>query len=142
MTEYLCIDVGDKRVGVAFLSSEVGIAFPQKPLLRQEAPRRLIQLVTDRRITTIIVGLPLTAEGKITPQAQKVKKFIAQIQSDGISADILYVDEHLSSEDAAERLREAGKSVQDARRSGELDCLVAALLLEGYIKGEIPEVYK
>ncbi len=140
MTQYLCIDVGDKRVGVAFLSSEVGIAFPQKPLLRHEALNKLILLVSEKRITTIIVGLPLTAEGKSTPQAQKVKKFIEQMQSKGVRADIRYVDEHLSSEDAAERLRDVGKSVQDARRSGELDCLVAALLLEGYIKGEIPEV--
>ena len=141
MTEYLGIDVGDKRVGVAFLNAEVGIAFPQKPLARQEALHKLTLLVSERQVSIIIVGLPLTAEGKMTPQAQKVKKFIGQIQSAGLGVDIRYVDEHLSSEDASERLREAGKSVQDARRSGELDCLVAALLLEGYIRGEIPEVY-
>lgn len=65
---------------------------------------------------------------------------MAQMAKAGVVAKITYVDEHLSSEDAAERLREIGRSVQDARRSGELDCLVAALLLEGYMKGEIPEV--
>jgi len=136
----LGLDVGDKRLGIAFLDDEVRIAFPQKAVLRQEAQKVLRGLITTRGVHSIIVGLPLTAEGKMTPQAAKVKKFVENLVKSGFKITFKYVDEHLSSEDASERLREAGLSVSEARKSGALDCMVAALLLEGYIKGEIPEV--
>jgi len=140
MGGYLGLDVGDKRLGIAFLDDEVRIAFPQKAVLRQEAQKALLGLIATRGVHSIIVGLPLTAEGKMTPQAAKVKKFVANLVKSGFKTVFKYVDEHLSSEDASERLRDAGLSVADARKSGALDCMVAALLLEGYIKGEIPEV--
>lgn len=66
MAGYLGIDVGDKRVGVAFLDDSVGIAFPQKPLERSEAIQKLRLLIGERGVKEIVVGLPLTAEHKIT----------------------------------------------------------------------------
>jgi putative Holliday junction resolvase len=142
MGGYLGIDVGDKRVGVAFLDAEVRISFPQKPIARSTAVADLLSLVTAKGVKEMIVGLPLTAEGKMTPQAAKVTRFVSELLRRGLKCDIRYVDEHLSSEDAAERIMAKGGSVEKARRSGELDCVVAALLLEGYINGGIPEVSK
>jgi putative Holliday junction resolvase len=142
MAGYLGIDVGVKRVGVAFLDAEVRISFPQKPFARSTAVADLLSLVTAKGVKEMVVGLPLTAEGKMTPQAAKVTRFVSELLRRGLKCDIRYVDEHLSSEDAAERIMAKGGSVEKARRSGELDCVVAALLLEGYINGGIPEVSK
>lgn len=139
METVLALDIGDKRVGTAWYSGDARIVLPHTCFLRAagEAEKAILAFVAERGVKKILAGLPLDKDGKPTAQSEKVLAFCRRLQKRS-DISIIYVDEFLSSEDAQERLKAQGKNVQEAKHSGLVDCVVAALLLEGYLAGHIP----
>lgn len=122
MKRILGIDHGRKRLGLA-LSDPTGlIATPYKtldasrlgPLLQE-----IQSILTEYQITTVVLGLPLNADGSEGPQAQQVRKFAAHLKSQ----EVHFQNEHLSTHEAMQR---------GATRSNK-DAYAAALILQAYL---------
>ena len=108
----LALDVGRKRIGLAGCDPLGLTVTPLRALRRGRYPadlEQLRELISQRRVTALVVGLPLDAQQQPTEQA-----------------------EHASSWSAAERFGLHGD------RSGALDSAAAALLLEQWLQ-EGPE---
>lgn len=92
---YLALDLGTKKTGVSFVDTTVGIPLPLSTIVH-ETPSKLIAhvstLVKERRIESIIIGLPLLPSGKEGLQAHIVRTWAAHIQ-DTITIPVHFIDE-------------------------------------------------
>ena len=87
-------------------------------------------LVAEQEADAVVVGLPLSLDGDVGPQAQKVQGF-AQALSKIAAVPLVFWDESLSSVEAEERL--IGQGVSRARRRGLIDQMAATVILESYL---------
>ena len=130
----LGLDIGDSRVGVALYDpSEAGPKpFATFDRAKGSAEKKILELVESRSITTVVAGLPLSGSGERTLQCESVERFCTRLQKRA-SITIHYIDEHLSTEEAKERLGAYGQKEREAKRSGALDAMSASLILEYYL---------
>ena len=130
----LALDVGRKRIGLAGCDALGLTVTPLTALQRGRYPADLEQLrtvVVQRRITALVVGLPLDAQQQPTEQAEHCRRYGERLARH-LTLPLALVNEYASSWAAAERHGLQGD------RSGALDSAAAALLLEQWLQ-EGPE---
>jgi putative Holliday junction resolvase len=128
----LAVDHGTRRMGIAVADTETGIAFARPALRGREQARAVAALARAEGAQRIVVGLPLNMDGSEGPQAAAARNFGEQLAAIGL--EVVYVDERLSSFQAAERLAAAGR--RPSRESGELDSAAATIILQQYLDTE------
>lgn len=122
----LAIDHGQARIGLA-ATDELGIASHPVETIhtrRVDPLPRIAQIVEERRIKLILLGLPLRLDGREGEAAHRVRAFGTELAGKIPAIPIQYSDERLTTTSAAGKLREAGKS---ARAQKDLIDQVAAL---------------
>ena len=130
----LALDVGRKRIGLAGCDPLGLTVTPLRALRRGRYPadlEQLRELVSQRRVTTLVVGLPLDAQQQPTEQAAHCRRYGERLARH-LQLPLALVNEYASSWSAAERFGLHGD------RSGALDSAAAALLLEQWLQ-EGPE---
>jgi putative Holliday junction resolvase len=134
----LSLDVGLRRIGLA-LADEHGAIATLDVLKRgtmAEDVKRLAKIAQERRITLLLVGLPLNMDGTEGHMAEFIRTFVERLRK-GIEIEIALQDERLSSVEAEDRLRDAGLSLKrmlEFKRRGGVDRLAAVILLEDYLR--------
>ena len=127
------LDIGDKRIGIA-LSDPEGILASPFTIINRRDDRADIEAVTDivreKQVGQIVVGLPRSMDGSIGKQAEKVKAFTQKLCSH-IEIPVQFRDERLSTV-SAKRLKQAGKR-RKTREKVRYDGIAAALILQGYL---------
>ena len=74
---YLGIDWGEKRIGLAFADS-LGIAVPLPAAVASTKQARMQQIeaaITERKIEALVVGYPLNMDGSVGFKAKEVEAF-------------------------------------------------------------------
>ncbi len=128
----LCLDVGDKRIGVA-VSDTLGIAaHGLKTIDRNGCISALKAIIEDyhEEIGSIVVGLPRMLNGTIGIQGEKVLKFVDELKL-AIPLPVTLWDERLSTVSAERTLIEA--NVRREKRKGIRDKVSAIILLQSYL---------
>jgi putative Holliday junction resolvase len=129
----LAIDYGTRRMGIA-ISDELQIIaqpleyIPAEPF--NQFLERLKQLIREKEVALILVGLPRNMDGSYGPAALKVQEFVAVLK-DAIAAPIKTWDERLTSAQANRFLLQAG--VRRDKRKQKVDQTAAAILLQSYL---------
>jgi len=127
------LDVGDRRIGVA-VSDELGWTAQGLTVLRRTGRKAdlaaLAECLRPYAPTTIVVGLPRNMNGGEGPQAEKVRRFAAAVET-ALGVPIVFWDERLSTV-AAERVLLEG-NVRRAKRRQVIDKVAAAVILQGYL---------
>ena len=90
----------------------------------------IIDIVNQRQVGQIVVGLPCSMDGSLGKQAEKVKEFTQKLCS-RIQVPIEYRDERLTTV-MAQRLKQAA-TTKKTRGKVRHDALAAALILQGYL---------
>lgn len=132
----LGLDVGNRRVGVAFGDSELAIATPLEVLERSSVPQdanKIVRLVRDYAAELIIVGLPRNTDGTLGEQARAVEGYVSAIRCE-ISTPLILWDEHLTTVEASRRTHESGGHGKKSRRN--LDAIAAAVILQDYMDSQ------
>ena len=132
MSRILALDHGSRRVGVAIGETETGLAFARPALARRGWQRdvaAVADLVRAEAVSTILIGLPRNMDGSEGPEAAAARAFGERLAA--IGPAIVFADERLSSWQAGEELKAAGR--RPPRRSGELDSAAARLFLQEYL---------
>ncbi len=124
MEEFLGIDVGSKRIGVARGSTAAKIAEPLVTLEANEAVPKLKSLAKDRQVAGIVVGLPRNMKGEETAQTTEVRLWVDRAK-ESIDLPFFWQDESLTSQKALEA--GAGKA--------DIDALAAAIILQDFLDG-------
>jgi putative Holliday junction resolvase len=141
MGRLLGLDYGTRRVGAAVSDPDRRIASPLEVYERREAPaeaRHYRALVEQHGIERIVVGLPVRADGRMTPMAEQARAWGSAI-AEAVGRPVVFFDERYSSVEAEEILMGAG--VRRAKRTGKRDMIAASLLLQAYMDAGCPESY-
>lgn len=130
------IDFGDSRIGIA-LSDPLGImASPLTIITRTEETRdieAIIDIIHQNEVGRIIMGLPISMDGTIGKQAEKVKQFAAKLDK-RVDIPVEFKDERLSTVVAKNLVQEVRKTDRKTR----YDAAAAALILQSYLDDNAP----
>ncbi|MGO9588304.1 MAG: Holliday junction resolvase RuvX [Limisphaerales bacterium] len=131
----LALDHGTKRIGVAVSDETRTIAqpleyIPAEPFVDFLA--RLRQLIREKEVELILIGLPRNMDGSYGPAAEKVQTFVAALK-DAVAVPVKTLDERLTSAQANRVLIQGG--VRRAKRKAKVDKMAAAILLQSYLDG-------
>ena len=131
----LAIDHGSKRIGIAVSDELKMIAQPLEFIPAQPFAAflaRLEDLIRDKEVESILVGLPRNMDGSYGPAALKVQDFVTALKG-VLSVPIKMWDERLTSAQA-NRLLIQGNVRRDKRKE-KVDAMAAAILLQSYLDG-------
>ncbi|MGA3267145.1 MAG: Holliday junction resolvase RuvX [Verrucomicrobiota bacterium] len=131
----LALDHGTKRIGVAVSDETKTIAQPLEYIPAEpfaDFLARFKELLVEKEIDLVLIGLPRNMDGSYGPAAQKVEAFVAVLRN-AITMPVKTWDERLTSSQA-NRLLIEGRVRRD-RRKEKVDQMAAAILLQSYLDG-------
>lgn len=132
----LALDHGTVRIGAA-VSDELGmLAHPLEYIPAEPFTgflERLRQLIREREVVLILVGMPRNMDGTYGPAAEKVREFV-HVLKEAVAIPVRTWDERLTSVQAHRLLAEAGKSAK--QRKDKVDSMAAVVLLQSYLDAQ------
>ena len=129
----LGVDLGTARIGIAICE---GTGLPSVPLTTihhstwRGDVEAVASLASARGAQRIVVGNPISMDGKSGPAAQRVAAFIADLRK-RFAGDIVSYDERFTTAIAQRRLRDLPMSGSKRRR--HVDELAAVEILSAYL---------
>jgi putative Holliday junction resolvase len=131
MTPVLGIDFGRSRIGVAISDELRLLAHPLETIpAGKKAAKRIAEIVRERKIDHVVVGLPRNMDGTFGAAASEAQKFVQELRA-LIPCEITTWDERLTTVAAHRALREAGKKTRATRCY--VDQVAAQMILQGYL---------
>lgn len=127
----LGVDFGKKRTGTAYMDMEIKIPFPCELIEESNArkvKRALMNIIEEKKIDTVVFGLPLSEDGKENEWCFEIRRF-AEFLLKSVKVNIVFIDEYGTSKDAEYILRGKKKSVKKKNN----DLVAATLILENYL---------
>ncbi len=129
----LGLDVGRKRVGVAGCDGigliATGLTTIQRTSFKQDL-EQLQQLVEEREVQILVVGLPYSLDGSIGFQAKQVRKFAKRVAK-ALNLPLEFVDERLTSVEAQEQMK--AQNLVPSRHKALIDRKAAAIILQQWL---------
>jgi len=117
------------------LSDPLGVlASPLTIISRQDEAADVAaigSIINQNDVERVIVGLPLSMDGSLGRQAEKVKAFTQRLCEE-IQVPVEFRDERLTTV-AAQRLRQATGGKKSRKKERHDDAIAAALILQGYL---------
>ena len=133
MERFLCLDIGDKRIGIAVSDPFNSYSLPVETYVRKNLKTDLEKIefyVREKCVTALVCGLPVNFDGTPSIQTQKANYFIERLK-ERLNVQIFTVDERCSTCEAEEVLISQGKSRQERKQF--VDSLAAATILQGFL---------
>jgi len=127
------LDHGTRRIGVALSDELKMIASPLEFIPAEPhsaALARIGQIVADKEVELIVIGMPRNMDGSYGPAAEKVREFVASLQTQ-VSTPIKTWDERLTTVQANKYMIQADVRRRD--RKQKVDKTAAAILLQSYL---------
>jgi putative holliday junction resolvase len=146
MARLMALDVGEARIGVAVSDTTGFLASPYTTIHvsrnEQQNWDTIQRLLEETEAEGIIIGLPISLDGQIHTQGQKVQSFAERLRPH-ISVPLTFWDERFSTVEAerfraggGKRQRQAGRGRAQSKRrqrGHEIDALAAAVILQEYL---------
>lgn len=129
----LGLDLGTQTIGTAFCDAGWRFASPGKTLKRGKFGAdklALAELIAERGITGVVIGLPINMDGSEGPRSQSSRAYARNLAA-VFDLPVLLWDERWSTASA-----ERGLIAQDmsrAKRAGRIDSAAAAVILQAAI---------
>lgn len=133
MDRFLCLDIGDRRIGVAVSDPFNTYALPVTTYKRKnlkEDLKAISDMVKEKGITAVVCGLPVNFDGTASVQTEKAEFFIKKL-TETVNVEVFRVDERCTTCEAEEVLKEQGKSIKESKKY--VDSLAAASILDGFL---------
>ncbi len=129
----LCIDYGERRVGLA-ISDELRITAQPLGYIEVGDGRtgieEVIGLIAEHDVAEIVLGMPFTLKGEIGQAASQVLHFARELRHrTGLS--VATCDERFSTVEGERVLIEGG--VKRKKRKKKIDSVAAAIVLQSYL---------
>jgi putative Holliday junction resolvase len=127
------LDIGAKRIGIAISDPKKVTARPLTLLKRGEKGEEIeeiIRFIKEYEVEKIVIGLPVSLNGKLGPQAKLIVDYANELKS-RIDLPIKLWDERLTTAFAEKSLIMA--KVKRSKRERMTDQVAAALILQNYL---------
>lgn len=130
----ISVDWGEVRIGLALSDESQFLATPLETLVRRPGKRfpmpRFTALIAEYRPVGVVVGLPLTGEGREEASAISARELAGTIGArTGLPVELW--DERMSTARALGLIREQGGTTRGRRE--DVDALAAAVLLQHFL---------
>jgi putative Holliday junction resolvase len=128
----LGLDPGERRIGVA-LSDPLGIIAQPHCVIdsrRDDVAVELLRIVAEQEVTTIVIGLPISLDGKEHGAAERARAFGSRVK-EITGLDPVFTDERFTTSVAEDALIEGG--VRRDKRRQTRDKVAAAVMLQRYL---------
>lgn len=133
MSRILCLDFGEKRIGIA-LSDELGFTAQGLEVLERkgivEDMNYIKGIAEKNNANRIVVGLPLNMDGGASEKSIDVLSFVEKLKS-ALKLPVEVWDERLSSLEANRVLIDADMSRR--KRKKVVDKIAAQIILQSYL---------
>lgn len=129
----LGLDVGKKRIGVAGCDGTGLIATGLTTIERSsfaDVVAQLREIICDRKVQILVIGLPYCMNGEIGKQAQHVQKF-ARALSTALQLPFEYIDERLTSYSAEQMM--LAQNISPSRNKALIDQKAASIILQQWL---------
>lgn len=130
----LCLDVGEKRIGLA-VSDELGIIANGLGTIRRKDTKtdisKLKNICTQLSIDKILIGVPYNIDGSVSRNGEKIIKLAKKIEAE-TALPVDYINEAYTTVDAQKYLLEADMSRK--KRKKVIDKLSAVIMLQEYLE--------
>ncbi len=126
----LGFDYGLRRVGMAANDAQSALALALGTHVEGRDGSlfgHVANLIQERKITCLVVGLPLTADGREGDMAHQARRFAGMLEEHFEVAVVLW-DERFSSAEADRWLKGRTRTTK-----GERDAIAAAIILQSYL---------
>lgn len=129
----LGLDVGRKRIGVAGCDRTgliaTGITTVERTSFERDV-EQIRQIVNERQVQVLAIGLPYSMDGSLGFQARQVQKFATRLAK-ALKLPVEYVDERLTSFQAEQLL--IAENLSPSRNKGLIDRKAASLILQQWL---------
>ncbi len=134
----LGIDYGQARIGIAATDPCGILAHPVESihLSKTEPLNRIAELVAQKGIRSLVLGLPLRLDGTEGTACEKVRSFGKKLREKFPELPLIYVDEFLTTTVAQEKLHKAGKKAKDFKPI--IDQAAAVEILNTWLEQTMP----
>src|SRR5881275_1145971 len=131
MNPILAIDFGRARIGVAVSDELQLLAHPLETIAANERTiARVKEIVRERKVDHVVVGIPRQLNGKIGPAATEAVRFGEKLRAI-LPCPVVAWDERLTTVAAHRALRDAGKKARQTR--AYVDQVAAQMILQSYL---------
>lgn len=138
----LALDVGDRRIGLA-ITDPLGLTaqplFTVHRTTQRADLKAIARFIRQHKVTTLVVGNPLNADGTESAQSAKAQGFARALEAEHPGLQHYLLDERLTTKEAHELLdlgggtrRSAGPASRVSRKE-MIDQVAATLLLEAFL---------
>lgn len=133
MERFLCLDIGDKRIGIAVSDPFNTYALPLQTYYRKNLRvdlANIYEFAKQKCATAFVCGVPVMFDGSPSIQTQKARFFIEKLkETTGLA--VYEVDERCTTVEAEEVLIAQGKDRKERKKF--VDSVAAASILEGFL---------
>ena len=129
----LAIDHGDARIGLA-ATDEFGIGTHPVETIdcrKTEIIPRILEVIAERKIQAVVLGLPLRMDGSEGTSSKKVRKFGKELRTNLSDIPLTLFDERFTTVTASEKLRSAGRKAK--QQKDVIDQAAALEILKDYL---------
>ena len=129
----LCLDVGEKKIGIS-VSDPTGCISQGLKVYRRESIRKdlmeLKKMIDDYSIREIVIGLPKDLDGRIGKKAKEIMAFSEEVERH-TSLPVILWDERFSTNEAHQIFDMA--NISNKKRRPFLDVMASQIILQGYL---------
>ena len=135
MERILALDIGYIRIGVA-ISDPLGIFAQGVCVLKNKSGwhDEVTTLVSERGVTTLLIGLPRRTDGKIGEAEEHMKQEAEKFKALLPNVKVILYDERFTTVIAEQSMLEADTS--RAGRKQKIDQVAATVLLQSYLDSQ------
>ncbi|MCC7431113.1 Holliday junction resolvase RuvX [bacterium] len=133
MPRILCLDYGERRIGVA-VSDPLKIIASGLTTIDKKVVTDLFaeikKICDEKEVERIVVGLPLNLKGDNSKKTEEVLKFVEELKAK-IPIPVSMQDERLTTIESHKVMRQMGKPV--GKNKNQVDEIAASFILRSYL---------
>jgi len=136
LARVLGLDLGSKRIGVAISDETLTISSALQVIPGDNTNRainNIKEIINERGISRIVIGLPLNMNGSKGPKAIEALEFADKLK-EKLSIDVVTFDERLTTKQGEDMLIRA--DVSRKKRKSVIDKIAAQIILQTYLDSE------
>jgi putative transcription antitermination factor YqgF len=130
MFNTIAIDWGSVRVGIAFGSTDTGLVIPYtKNCLNQNVFEVLSCEIANRKIDTLVIGIPTNFQLQPTATSSKILEFVEQLKTKFPNCQIHTINERFTTQKAQNQANSYGLKLMKDELNHQSACEIFNLFL-------------
>lgn len=134
MSKVVALDFGLKRTGIALSDEARMFAFGHETIASDQLMNYLKKLVSDEKITTIVLGLPSRLDTTDSHISENVRLLSEALKKEFPLCDVQLLDERFTSKMASQSIHMAGGKKKHKKDKMLVDKVSATIILQSYLE--------